>query len=48
MHLVSFGVWVPYPRFVESWCAIWGALKKLFAAIKTAAIKLIVIDLMNC
>ena len=20
MHLVSFGVGVPYPRFIESWC----------------------------
>ena len=22
MHLVSFGVGVPYPKFIESWCGL--------------------------
>ena len=23
MHLVSFGIGVPYPKFIESWCERW-------------------------
>ena len=26
MHLVSFGVGVPYPKFIESWCALAASL----------------------